>query len=132
VDAFWRATALVVVGVHFLFLGYVIVGGFIAWRWPRTIALHALAAAWGLLIVVVAVPCPLTALQNQLRELGGQRPLSGGFIDTYVTGRLYPAGAERPVQVVVGVVVLVSWIGVALRRRATTPREVAAGASPRV
>lgn len=125
-DAFWRTAALAVVGVHFLFLGYVICGGFLAWRWPRTIVLHALAAAWGLLIVVVAVPCPLTALQNRLRELGGLRPLSGGFIDSYVTGRLYPAGAERLAQVILGVVVLASWLGVAVRRRATTPREVAA------
>jgi hypothetical protein len=116
----WRALADVVVAVHFVFLGYVIVGGFLAWRWPRTIALHALAAAWGLLIVTVAVPCPLTALQNRLREWGGEPPLHQGFIGTYVTGTLYPTGDERLVQVLVAVVVLASWFGVAARRGGRT------------
>jgi len=131
VEPLWRAAALVVVGAHFAFLAYVITGGFLAWRWPRTIVLHALAAAWGLLIVVVAVPCPLTALQNQLRELAGEPPLHSGFIGSYVTGTLYPAGAERAVQAVVGLIVIGSWVGYVLRRRATTPRATAEARSPR-
>lgn len=120
----WRTLADAVVAVHFAFLAYVVLGGFVAWRWPRTIVLHALAAAWGLLIVTVAVPCPLTALENQFREWGGEDPLHQGFIGTYVTGTLYPAGDERLVQVIVGVVVLTSWVGLALRRRRLTGESV--------
>jgi Trk-type K+ transport system membrane component len=113
----WRALADAVVVAHFGFLAYVVLGGFVAWRWPRTIVLHVLAAAWGLLIVTVAVPCPLTALQNQLRERGGEAALHQGFIGTYVTGTLYPAGDQRLVQALVGVVVLTSWVGLVIRRR---------------
>ncbi len=118
----WRLLADLVVAVHFGFLAYLLVGGFLAWRWPRTILTHAVAALWALLIVVVDVPCPLTGLQNALRERGGQHRLSDGFIETYVRGTFYPAAYERASQVIVAVLVLVSWVGFALRRRRRTDR----------
>jgi len=36
----YHLVVVAVVIVHFVFLGYVIVGGFIALRWRRTIWLH--------------------------------------------------------------------------------------------
>src|SRR5689334_18470490 len=32
---------------HFMFLAYLVTGGFIAWRWPRTIWLHLAVVLWG-------------------------------------------------------------------------------------
>jgi hypothetical protein len=54
--------ALAVV-VHFGFLCCLIVGGFIALRWRRTIWLHAPTALWGIAITVGYLDCPLTWLE---------------------------------------------------------------------
>ncbi|HYR17789.1 MAG TPA: DUF2784 family protein, partial [Mycobacterium sp.] len=35
------------VAAHFAFVGYLVIGGFLAWRWPRTIALHVPVVLWG-------------------------------------------------------------------------------------
>ncbi|MGH3432867.1 MAG: DUF2784 domain-containing protein, partial [Thermocrispum sp.] len=46
--------------VHFAFLVFLVVGGFLAWRWPRVIYAHVLTAAWGVVITVFSLECPLT------------------------------------------------------------------------
>jgi len=55
----YRVLTTLVLGVHFAYLAYVVVGGFLAWRWPRTIWAHLVAAAWGLAVVAVPLQCPL-------------------------------------------------------------------------
>ena len=111
----WSADSIVL--VHYLFMGYVLVGGYLAWRWPRTVALHALAIAWAVLIVAAHVQCPLTALQNLFREQAGRRPLAGGFIDTYIRGTFYPTHGAAAAQAIAGVIVLGSWLGFAIHLR---------------
>jgi uncharacterized protein DUF2784 len=106
-----------VAGVHYAYLAYLLVGGFVAWRWPRTIALHAIAAVWAVLIIATPVPCPLTAAQNALRERGGQPPLRDTFINTYIRGTFYPAAYETETRVVVAGIVVASWVGFAVRMR---------------
>ena len=32
---------------HFGFVLYVVLGGFVAWKWRRTIGFHLLAVVWG-------------------------------------------------------------------------------------
>ncbi|AYF75381.1 DUF2784 domain-containing protein [Nocardia yunnanensis] len=109
---------------HFVFVAYVVVGGFIAWRWPRTIWLHLAAVAWGFSTVLFKFECPLTNLENWARHRAGQAGLpSSGFIDHYITGVLYPRSALEEVRVLVVICVLVSWAGLAWlsrRRGATT------------
>jgi hypothetical protein len=117
VNTLWRGLADTVIGVHFAYLAYLIVGGFIAWRWPKTFAIHVLAAVWAALIVTTKVPCPLTALQNQLREQAGERPLSDSFINVYVRGTFYPEGRQSIAQAAMGVVVLASWFVLLYRWR---------------
>ena len=114
----WRVLADVVVGVHYAFLLYLLVGGFLAQRRPGTIWLHLAAAVWGTLIVTTRVPCPLTAAQDLFRRRGGLAPLHGGFIGTYVKGVLYPARWETATQVVVALLVAGSWVAF-LRHRQT-------------
>ncbi|MFD7656843.1 DUF2784 domain-containing protein [Actinosynnema sp. NPDC059797] len=123
-----RALAESVMVVHFGVLGFLVVGGFLAWRWPRVAYFHAAMAAWGLLVVLFPIPCPLTWLENTFREAAGQEPLAVGFIDTYIDGVLYPDSAARLVQVLVALVVLGSWVGLYLRRRAGQRTSPGAGA----
>jgi len=113
----YRLLADAVAGLHYAYLAYLLVGGFVAWRWPRTIALHIFAAVWAVLVIATPVPCPLTAAQNALRERGGQPPLRDSFINTYIRGTFYPAAHETETRVLVAGVVVASWIGFALRMR---------------
>ena len=100
----------VVVAAHFAFIGYLVVGGFVALRWPRTIFLHMLAVVWGVGSLSMHLPCPLTDLERWARARAGMAPLqSDGFIAHYITGVLYPADAVGVVESVVFAVVIVSW-----------------------
>lgn len=117
--------------VHFAFLVYVVVGGLLAWRWPRTIVAHALAASWGLLITAFSLTCPLTPVEETFRRKAGEEGLPGGFIDTYVEGVLYPERYVNHARALLALVVLLSWIGfvVRLRRRRASSARASAGAA---
>jgi hypothetical protein len=109
--------------VHFLYLMFVVLGGFLAWRWPRVFWLHLLSAIWGVLIIFELVNCPLTMAERWARQRAGQTTTDRGFIDRYVTGVIYPERDLHQAQAAVVLVVLVSWIGAFVlwrRRRART------------
>ena len=118
--------AQAVVAVHFAFLGYVIAGGFLAWRWRRALWPHLAACAWAVAIVTLPfLVCPLTQAENWARSRGGLQPYVTGFIDHHVEGVLYPAAFTPVVQVAVGLVVVTSWVGLYLRRaESASPADV--------
>lgn len=118
----YRLLADLTAGVHFVFVAYVVVGGFVAWRWPRTIWLHLIAFAWGFSTVLFGLDCPLTYLEDWARRQAGEQGLpSSGFIDHYITGVLYPREALGLVRALVAVCVVASWAGLyALSRRRAT------------
>ena len=96
---------------HFAFLCYLIVGGFVALRWRRTIWLHVPAVLWGIAIVTMRLDCPLTWLERWSRAKAKMPPLpSDGFIAHYVIGVLYPASWADWVPVAVFALVAVSWV----------------------
>lgn len=106
--------------VHFGFLVFVALGGFLAWRYRAALPLHVAAIGWAALSVFVGVACPLTALENRLRALAGRSPLEpGGFIETYLTGVIYPQNHLVTVQVLVGILIAASWLGLVHRARRT-------------
>ncbi|MGH8970645.1 MAG: DUF2784 domain-containing protein [Actinomycetes bacterium] len=106
----YRWLAVAVIGLHLGYLTYLVAGGYLAWRWPRTFALHLVAVTWGFLIIATEAPCPLTWLQNTLRVRGSQRELDMSFVDTYVRGVFYPAGHETTARGLLAVVIAVSWL----------------------
>ncbi|WP_159942203.1 MULTISPECIES: DUF2784 domain-containing protein [unclassified Nocardiopsis] len=111
--------------IHLAFVLYVALGGFLAWKWPRTFRAHLGCALYGLAISVIGWTCPLTRVETWGRTRAGQAGLPDeGFIDHYLTGVVYPADHLVTVQVGVGAVIVLSWIGLALltlRRRRTPP-----------
>ena len=117
----WLVT--VIVTVHFAYLVYVVLGGFLAWRWPKAFFVHLLAGIWGVAIVFEWVDCPLTWAEQWARQRAGEAPSDVGFIERFVTGVIYPEQYETQVQIAVAVVVLFSWAGALIlwrrRRRAT-------------
>ena len=97
--------------VHFGYLAYLVVGGFLAWRWPRAYWPHLVASVWAVLIVLNAVDCPLTIAENWTRARMGEQVPTSGFIDRYVTGVLYPARYLVEARIVVALVVAIAWAG---------------------
>jgi hypothetical protein len=102
----YRALADVVLVLHFCFLLFVVAGGLLALRWRRLAYAHIPVAIYGAVVEFVGFICPLTPLENSLRERGGQAGYDGGFIDHYITAAMYPAGLTREIQVALGVAVL--------------------------
>jgi hypothetical protein len=101
------ATAVLV--VHFGYLAYLVLGGFLVWRWPKAFWPHLAAAVWGLSVVTIPLTCPLTMLEHWLRRKAGQGISDRGFIDTYIENVLYPERYTHLLQVLVGVLVVVSY-----------------------
>ncbi len=98
--------------VHVLFIGFVVVGSFLTWRWPRLIWVQLPATVYGALVEFVGFACPLTALQNYLLRSGGRAGYRGGFISHYLIQVIYPAGLTRGIQIGLGLfVVLVAMVG---------------------
>ena len=102
----YRAGADIVVVVHLLFIGFVVGGVFLAWRWPRIVWAHIPAVVYGALVEFAGFTCPLTLLENDLRRHAGQAGYRGGFIAHYLVKVIYPPGLTRGMQVGLGLLVL--------------------------
>jgi hypothetical protein len=124
----YRILVAFVVALHFAFIVYVVIGGFLALRWPRTVWLHVPAVMWGIAIGTGRVDCPLTWAERWARHNAGMAPLPpDGFIAHYITGVIYPAGWVGGVELAALAVVVGSWtlyfrrdIGRRRQRRAIT------------
>ena len=92
--------------VHGLFIVWAALGAVAVWRWPKLALLHLPALAWAVWIEISGGICPLTPLENSLRRAAGQTGYSGGFIDHYVGGAIYPDGLTRETQWVIAGVLL--------------------------
>jgi Protein of Unknown function (DUF2784) len=121
-----RLLADLVVVVHLAYLVFIPVGGFLAWRWPRLIPVHVAAVGIALVSVTVGFECPLTTWEQTLRRRGGETPYTGGFVDHYLTGKLYPHGHDTVVQLLIGAAVVTAYIGLAVRRRSRFSTHVTA------
>lgn len=117
------AVVVVSAAAHFAYLIYVPSGGFLALRWRRTIWLHVATVCWGVAVVTLRLPCPLTSLEEWARAGAGIRPLPAtGFIGRYVAGVCYPTDRTGAAQVLAFVAAAVSWI--VLARKHSNSRRV--------
>jgi len=106
------------VGAHLAYLAYLPSGGFLALRWPRSIALHVPVVIWGVAVVLIGLPCPLTELEQRARARAGMDRLpESGFIDRYVDGVFYPANRTGAAQALAFFAAVVSWVMFAWTRR---------------
>lgn len=94
----WSLLADGLVVVHFAFTLFVIFGGFLVWVRRRVIYAHLPALAWGCWIELTGRICPLTPLENYLRNRAGEVGYGGGFLQHYIVAVLYPPGLTREMQ----------------------------------
>jgi hypothetical protein len=112
------ATVIASVVAHFAYLVYLPSGGFMALRWRRTFWLHLPAVCWGLGVVMMHLPCPLTALEQRARTLAGMDPLpTTGFVGRYLAGVVFPANRTGLAQSLAFASVVVSWVALAVQPR---------------
>lgn len=120
VNMMWyRIAADLILVIHLLFIGFVVGGSFLAWRWPRIIWVQLPAMVYGALVELIGFVCPLTWLQDYLLRRGGEAGYRGGFISHYLIQVIYPPGLTRGIQIGLGLfVVLIAVAGYAgyLRR----------------
>ncbi len=93
--------------VHLAFVVFVLCGGLLALRWRWIAWAHLPAAAWGAVVEFSGWACPLTPLENWLREQAGETGYRSDFVAYYLLPVLYPNDLTRDVQLMLGTVVLV-------------------------
>src|SRR3954471_6274137 len=105
----YAALATTVLVLTFCFLAYVLLGGFLCWRRRTAFWPHLAAAAWGLAVVTIPLTCPLTVAEHWARRRAGQAVGDRGFIDMYIENILYPERFTHLLQVLVGLLVVLSY-----------------------
>jgi len=93
--------------LHFTFIVFVLVGGILVLKWRWLIWLHLPAVIWGVLISFMGWICPLTPLENMLRQAGGGKVYLTGFIEQYIVPLIYPSGFNHEMFFAIGLFVVV-------------------------
>lgn len=97
-----RLMADAVVLFHLLFVAFAVAGGLLAFRWRWMPLVHLPALAWAAWVEFSGRICPLTPLENALRNAGGEAGYPGGFVEHYLLPVLYPAALTRELQWTLG------------------------------
>lgn len=98
----YRLLADAVVLLHVAFVLFVVFGGLLVGRRAWVAWVHVPAAIWGVLIEYSGWICPLTPLENALRERAGETAYAGDFVTHYALPVLYPDNLTRATQFVLG------------------------------
>jgi len=98
------ALADLILVAHLGFVVFVTVGALAVYFRPRVAFLHVPCLLYGAALELIGWVCPLTPLEQGLRLQAGQEGYTGGFIEHYVGGLLYPGDWDT----------LRVWLGLAL------------------
>lgn len=121
----YQLLADVVLILHLAFVAFAAFGGLLVlWR-TKILWLHLPALLWGVVVQWADWICPLTPLENILRMRSGGEVFSGGFIERFVSGILYPENLTMELRYFLGLLLIVINLAVygyvvAVRARAKT------------
>lgn len=101
-----RILAELVLLFHALFIVFVLLGGLLALRWRPAMWLHLPAVAWAFLLELFGWICPLTPLEQGLRQSAAGTAYSGSFVEHYLLLLVYPPGLTRGIQVSLAITVI--------------------------
>ena len=98
----YRILADLVVIAHLGFILFGLLGGLLTLRRSWWLLLHLPAVAWICTLEFKRLICPLTPLENSLRQRAGQAGYDGGFVEHYLIPLIYPAGLNADIQLLLG------------------------------
>jgi hypothetical protein len=113
----YARAADVVALTHAAFIAFLLIGGFLAWRWPRLVWAHVPAVVVTAGVFLLGADCPLTNLEKYFRRQAGEHAYRDGFIAHYLLPMV--SGSVRTVAVplfVVGVTAA-AYAGYVVQRR---------------
>ena len=125
----YRVLADLVLVFHLAFIIFILAGGLLALRWHWAPLFHVPATFWGVFIEISSGICPLTPLENLLRNAAGVSGYSGGFIEHYIVPAIYPPALTQPTQFALGCFVVAANVlvyFVVWRRHSSAKRGLAA------
>ena len=109
---FYNFLADLVVVLHSFFVLFVLLGGFLVLWKPSVAWYHLPAVFWAAWLEFSGWICPLTPLENLLRQKGGVAGYNVGFVEHYIVPILYPTSLTRQMQFTLGMIVICLNIGV--------------------
>lgn len=93
--------------LHLVFVAFAAFGGLLVlWR-AKIFWLHLPALLWGVAVQWADWICPLTPLENTLRLRSGSAGFSGGFIERFAYGILYPENLTMELRYFLGLLLIV-------------------------
>ena len=98
-------TDLVVI-IHALFILFAVLGGLLLMARSYLIVVHLPAAIWASLISFMGWTCPLTPLENYLRNAAGADGYTRGFVEHYLIPVIYPVGVTTNIHIILGILVV--------------------------
>jgi len=84
---------------HLSFIVFAMFGGLSTLRWACAPFVHLPALGWAVHIEFSSGVCPLTPLENSLRQAAGESSYSSSFIEHYLVPLIYPQGLSTGTQV---------------------------------
>lgn len=102
----YQTLAAVAALFHLAFIIFVVLGGFLALRWPAMKWVHLPAAVWGAIIELGGFVCPLTSVENAFLSKAGAAGYDDGFIAHYIFGVIYPQGLTRGMEFAIAAFVI--------------------------
>ncbi|HEY7351452.1 MAG TPA: DUF2784 domain-containing protein [Terriglobales bacterium] len=120
----YSGLASAVLGLHLLYILWVIFGALVALHRPGLRLFHIACLIWGILVELLPWPCPLTLVENWLEVKAGVEPYRGGFLLHYLDKVVYPDVSVIWLTIA-GVVVCVVNLGIYTYVFATQSRKTA-------
>ncbi|MDP4185387.1 MAG: DUF2784 domain-containing protein [Bacteroidota bacterium] len=102
----YRILADIIVMIHLGFILFVMLGGLLVLKYPRVVWVHLPLMIWGAVVEFFNIICPLTPLENYLRELGGGERYHSDFVEKYIIPVIYPEGLTIRIQFILGCLVV--------------------------
>jgi uncharacterized protein DUF2784 len=90
INHLYSGFASAVLGLHLLYILWVIFGALVALHRPALRLFHIACLVWGILVELLPWPCPLTLLENWLEVKAGVEPYHSGFLLHYLDKLVYP------------------------------------------
>ncbi len=93
--------ARLVAASHLSYIVFLLVGGFMAKRWPRLMKWHLGAIGAAGVVNLTGSDCPLTVWEKRLLRQAGREPYETGFVSNYLVEPVYPPGITGRVNLVI-------------------------------